>query len=77
MLGGEQPLPQWSVCNLSAINLAEHVNKKEKEVDYDKLKETVRTAVRMQDNVIDATPYFLEENRKQALGERRIGLKFA
>ena len=28
----------------------------------------------MQDNVIDATPYFLEENRKQALGERRVGL---
>src|SRR5699024_171802 len=26
------------------------------------------------DNVIDATPYFLEENKKQALGERRIGL---
>src|SRR5690606_7766264 len=30
--------------------------------------------VRMQDNVIDATPYFLEENKRQALGERRIGL---
>ncbi len=28
----------------------------------------------MQDNVIDATPYFLEENESQALGERRIGL---
>ncbi len=28
----------------------------------------------MQDNVIDATPYFLEENEKQALGERRVGL---
>jgi ribonucleoside-diphosphate reductase alpha chain len=28
----------------------------------------------MQDNVIDATPYFLEANRKQALGERRIGM---
>jgi ribonucleoside-diphosphate reductase alpha chain len=28
----------------------------------------------MQDNVIDATPYFLEANKKQALGERRIGM---
>jgi ribonucleoside-diphosphate reductase alpha chain len=28
----------------------------------------------MQDNVINATPYFLEENKKQALGERRVGL---
>jgi ribonucleoside-diphosphate reductase alpha chain len=34
----------------------------------------VQIGVRLQDNVIDATPYFLEENRKQALGERRIGL---
>src|SRR5699024_6794335 len=39
-----------------------------------KLKETVATGVRLQDNVIDATPYFLEENKKQALGERRVGL---
>ena len=28
----------------------------------------------MQDNVIDATPYFLEENTRQAKGERRIGM---
>ena len=28
----------------------------------------------MQDNVIDSTPYFLEQNKKQALGERRVGL---
>src|SRR5690606_6867473 len=42
--------------------------------DYEKLKKTVEVGVRMQDNVIDATPYFLEENTKQAKGERRIGL---
>src|SRR5690625_1985357 len=28
----------------------------------------------MQENVIDATSYFLQENKKQALGERRVGL---
>ncbi|WP_390887121.1 vitamin B12-dependent ribonucleotide reductase [Fundicoccus culcitae] len=71
---GEQPLAPYSVCNLAAINLAEMVNKESHTVDYAKLKQTVRTGVRMQDNVIDATPYFLEANRKQALGERRIGL---
>ena len=43
-------------------------------VDFAKLEQTVRTGVHMQDNVIDSTPYFLEENRKQALGERRVGL---
>ncbi|MFG6114365.1 vitamin B12-dependent ribonucleotide reductase [Halobacillus sp. MO56] len=71
---GEQPLAPYSVCNLAAVNLAAMADKANKKVDYDKLKKTVETGVRMQDNVIDATPYFLEENRKQALGERRVGL---
>lgn len=71
---GEQPLAPYSVCNLAAVNLANMADKENKTVDFEKLKETVRVGVRMQDNVIDATPYFLEENRKQALGERRIGL---
>ncbi|MED3660749.1 vitamin B12-dependent ribonucleotide reductase [Ureibacillus sp. FSL K6-8385] len=71
---GEQPLAPYSVCNLAAINLANFALKDKKTVDFEALKETVRIGVRMQDNVIDATPYFLEENRKQALGERRIGL---
>lgn len=71
---GEQPLAPYSVCNLAAVNLANMANKETHTVDFEKLKETVRVGVRMQDNVIDATPYFLEANRKQALGERRIGL---
>ncbi|MFK3958491.1 vitamin B12-dependent ribonucleotide reductase [Guptibacillus hwajinpoensis] len=71
---GEQPLAPYSVCNLAAVNLAEMANKETKTVDFDKLRETVEVGVRMQDNVIDATPYFLEENEKQALGERRVGL---
>lgn len=71
---GEQPLAPYSVCNLAAINLAEMANKETKSVDFDKLMETVKIGVRMQDNVIDATPYFLEDNKTQALGERRVGL---
>lgn len=71
---GEQPLAPYSVCNLAAVNLAKFANKETKTVDYDALRETVKVGVRMQDNVIDATPYFLEDNKKQALGERRVGL---
>ena len=71
---GEQPLAPYSVCNLAAVNLAEMANKETKTVDFEKLRETVEVGVRMQDNVIDATPYFLKENEKQALGERRVGL---
>ncbi|WP_373755682.1 vitamin B12-dependent ribonucleotide reductase [Jeotgalibaca porci] len=71
---GEQPLAPYSVCNLAAVNLAEMVNKNLQMVDFAKLEKTVRMGVHMQDNVIDSTPYFLEENRIQALGERRVGL---
>lgn len=71
---GEQPLAPYSVCNLAAINLSNYINKETKEILYDKLKETVAIAVRMQDNIIDQTPYFLQANQDQATGERRIGL---
>lgn len=71
---GEQPLAPYSVCNLAAINLSQMVDHDKKDVDWDKLSNTIKVAVRLQDNVIDKTHYFLEDNEKQALGERRIGL---
>jgi ribonucleoside-diphosphate reductase alpha chain len=71
---GEQPLAPYSVCNLAAVNLANMVNKETKTVDYDRLKRTVEIGTRFMDNVISATPYFMEENTTQALGERRLGM---
>ncbi|MFA6627664.1 MAG: vitamin B12-dependent ribonucleotide reductase [Bacilli bacterium] len=71
---GEQPLAPYSVCNLAAINLANMVDFEDNDVDWNKLERTIYVSVRMQDNVIDCTYYFLEENKHQALGERRVGL---
>ena len=71
---GEQPLAPYSVCNLAAINLANMVDFANNDVDWDKLKTTIRVSVRMQDNVIDKTTYFLDQNKRQALGERRVGM---
>ncbi|MBI2607963.1 MAG: adenosylcobalamin-dependent ribonucleoside-diphosphate reductase [Candidatus Doudnabacteria bacterium] len=71
---GEQPLPAWGVCNLGHVNLAKHVDMEKKDVDWNKLKTTVSSAVRFQDNVIDATPYFFEENKLQQMSERRVGM---
>jgi ribonucleoside-diphosphate reductase alpha chain len=71
---GEQPLPAWGVCNLGHVNLSKHLTVDESDVDWDKLKQTVQYAVRFQDNVIDATPYFFDENKKQQLSERRVGM---
>ncbi|MFN2114533.1 MAG: adenosylcobalamin-dependent ribonucleoside-diphosphate reductase, partial [Anaerolineae bacterium] len=69
---GEQPLPGWSVCNLGALNLSRF--HKGGEVDWGQLGHAVRYAVRFLDNVIDATPYFFDENEQRQLSERRIGL---
>lgn len=83
---GEQGLPSWGVCNLGAVNFAQFtkpdfraqvahtVEEALAGVEWEKLGQTIRTAVRFLDNVIDATPYFFAENQKQQLGERRVGL---
>lgn len=69
---GEQPLAPNSVCNLLAINLANM--SKDGQLDIEKLHKSVSVATVMGDNVVDATPYFLNENEEMAKGERRIGL---
>jgi ribonucleoside-diphosphate reductase alpha chain len=71
---GEQPLPAWGVCNLGHVNLAKHINRDTGEVMWNELKQTVQYAVRFQDNVIDATPYFFDENKEQQMSERRVGM---
>ncbi len=71
---GEQPLPGWAVCNLGAINLAKFYDADTHDVDWDTLEQTARYATRFLDNVIDATPYFFEENEKRQRSERRVGL---
>ena len=70
---GEQPLPGWGVCNLGSINLVPFVAELGT-IDWDNLKTTIHCAVRMMDNVIDATPYAFEENRKAQMNVRRVGL---
>jgi ribonucleoside-diphosphate reductase alpha chain len=67
-------LPAWGVCNLGHVNLSKHINKASGEVMWNELKQTVQYAVRFQDNVIDATPYFFDENKEQQMGERRVGM---
>ncbi len=71
---GEQGLPAWGVCNLGAINLAKFYDEERNDVDWDDLEITVRYATRFLDNVIDSTPYFFEQNHRQQLSERRVGL---
>ncbi len=70
---GEQGLPPFGVCNLGALNLSAFVND-EGQMDWERLAETSKVAMRFLDNVIDANEYFIEENRQAQLGTRRTGL---
>jgi len=69
---GEQGLPPWGVCNLGALNLSAFV--KDGQMDWERLAETSKIAMRFLDNVIDANEYFIEENKQAQLGTRRTGL---
>ncbi|MGB0900443.1 adenosylcobalamin-dependent ribonucleoside-diphosphate reductase [Halocynthiibacter sp.] len=74
---GEQPLPPYGACLLGSINLARLVaNPFEKNADLDEeqLSELVATAVRMMDNVVDASRFPLEAQAREAAAKRRIGL---
>ena len=64
---------ETAVCNLGSVNLAAHTTK-EGGLDEKKLKETVRTAIRMLDNVIDINFYPIDEARTANMRHRAIGL---
>ncbi|MGH8625366.1 MAG: ribonucleoside-diphosphate reductase subunit alpha, partial [Gammaproteobacteria bacterium] len=61
-----------AVCNLGSVNLAQHVS--EKGLDKQKLAQTIGTAVRMLDNVIDYNYYSVAAARNSNLRHRPVGL---
>ncbi|MDU5144578.1 MAG: adenosylcobalamin-dependent ribonucleoside-diphosphate reductase [Paenibacillus dendritiformis] len=71
---GEQGLPAWGVCNLSALNLSKFYDEEKHDVAWDELSTVTRYAVRFLDNVIDKTPYHFEKNKENQQNERRVGL---
>ncbi|MEL7088934.1 MAG: adenosylcobalamin-dependent ribonucleoside-diphosphate reductase, partial [Planctomycetota bacterium] len=74
---GEQPLPPYGACLLGSINLARLVTRPFEEdagIDEAELDELVATAVRMMDNVVDASRFPLPEQAAEAQAKRRIGL---
>ena len=61
-----------AVCNLGSINLAQHL--KDGKLDAKKLRKTVRTAVRMLDNVIDINYYSVPQAQNSNMRHRPVGL---
>ena len=61
-----------AVCNLGSVNLARHM--KDGKLDQEKIKQTVSTAIRMLDNVININYYSVETAKNSNLKHRPIGL---
>ncbi|MFZ8867876.1 MAG: adenosylcobalamin-dependent ribonucleoside-diphosphate reductase [Paracoccaceae bacterium] len=74
---GEQPLPPYGACLLGSINLARLVEapfERGAHLSAAALQDLVATAVRMMDNVVDASNFPLEAQALEARNKRRIGL---
>ena len=74
---GEQPLPPYGACLLGSINMPTLVTaafSKDARLDVAALDDLVRLAVRMMDNVVDASRFPLPEQQAEAKNKRRIGL---
>ncbi len=74
---GEQPLPPYGACLLGSVNLARLVVEpfsQAARLDAAALDDLVRVAVRMMDNVVDASRFPLDAQAQEAAAKRRIGL---
>jgi ribonucleoside-diphosphate reductase alpha chain len=73
---GEVPLLPYEPCVLGSINLSHMVKERNGgwEVDFEKIKKTVRHAIHFLDNVVDMNQYPLPQIAQMAKGNRKIGL---
>ncbi|AZP13059.1 adenosylcobalamin-dependent ribonucleoside-diphosphate reductase [Undibacterium parvum] len=75
----EQPLPDYGCCCLGSVNLTRFVKAafgNTASFDFDTFKEVVTLAIRMLDNVLEATAWPLPQQKAEAMSKRRIGLGF-
>ncbi|HEY4507818.1 MAG TPA: ribonucleoside-diphosphate reductase subunit alpha [Candidatus Paceibacterota bacterium] len=63
-----------AVCNLASLNLAAHLDVEKREVQWQKLEETVRAAVRHLDNLVDINELPIKEAQKSDRENRAVGL---
>jgi ribonucleoside-diphosphate reductase alpha chain len=72
--GYKTEIGETAVCNLGSVNLLNHINEDETNIDYIKLEKTIHTAIRALDNVVDLNFYPTKEAENSNLRHRPIGL---
>ncbi|HEX9397278.1 MAG TPA: adenosylcobalamin-dependent ribonucleoside-diphosphate reductase [Burkholderiales bacterium] len=76
---GEQPLPPYGCCCLGSIDLTRFIKdvfSEKASFDFEKFGKVVAVSIRMLDNVLDVTAWPLEQQQKEAMAKRRVGLGF-
>ena len=63
-----------AVCNLASVNMPAHLDAATGQLDMEKLKRTIGTAMRMLDNVIDLNYYSVNKARNSNFKHRPVGL---
>ena len=63
-----------AVCNLGSVNMPAHLDAATGQLDLEKLKRTVGTAMRMLDNVIDLNYYSVNKARNSNFKHRPVGI---
>ena len=75
----EQPLPDYGCCCLGSVNLTRFVKTPfsgQVSFDFEAFQSVVTVAIRMLDNVLEATAWPLPQQKAEAMSKRRIGLGF-
>jgi len=75
----EQPLPPYGCCCLGSVNLVPFVREAfgdKARFDFERFGAVVEVSIRMLDNVLEVTAWPLEQQRKEAMAKRRVGLGF-
>ena len=75
----EQPLPPYGCCCLGSIDLTKYVTgafTDKAAFDFAHFAKTVEVSIRMLDNVLEVTAWPLEQQHKEAMAKRRVGLGF-
>ena len=71
---GEVPLLPNESCNLGSINVVKFINATNDDIDWNKLRESVRDTIHFLDNVVSVNKYPTNEIKEMSHNMRRLGL---